>query len=208
MHSFLSILGYLCIFLRNSALLILELRVIGAIYADIVAAGIVTDKAGCEAVLQALFLRHEIIVAVFISFCSGGKYSENFFVSVFHKCNRIFVAHIKFSLCFVCCDFILAELLYNKSDRIKAFSFSRNDFAFKTDYFLLLLFLKNLLTKHKVYDIIFRRETNAPVAQLVEHLTFNQGVRSSILRRSTKKDLIPLGIRSFLLSAAVRTPCA
>ena len=26
----------------------------------------------------------------------------------------------------------------------------------------------------------------APVAQLVEHLTFNQGVRSSILRRSTK----------------------
>ena len=27
---------------------------------------------------------------------------------------------------------------------------------------------------------------NAPVAQLVEHLTFNQGVRSSILRRSTK----------------------
>ena len=28
----------------------------------------------------------------------------------------------------------------------------------------------------------------APVAQLVEHLTFNQGVRSSILRRSTKTE--------------------
>ena len=31
----------------------------------------------------------------------------------------------------------------------------------------------------------------APVAQLVEHLTFNQGVRSSILRRSTKKSHTP-----------------
>lgn len=27
----------------------------------------------------------------------------------------------------------------------------------------------------------------APVAQLVEHMTFNHGVRSSILRRSTKR---------------------
>ena len=37
--------------------------------------------------------------------------------------------------------------------------------------------------------MIFKRENQllfAPVAQLVEHLTFNQGVRSSILRRSTK----------------------
>ena len=32
----------------------------------------------------------------------------------------------------------------------------------------------------------------APVAQLVEHLTFNQGVRSSILRRRTKTYL-PIG---------------
>ena len=30
-------------------------------------------------------------------------------------------------------------------------------------------------------------QTNAPVAQLVEHMTFNHGVRSSILRGSTKK---------------------
>ena len=30
-------------------------------------------------------------------------------------------------------------------------------------------------------------QTNAPVAQLVEHMTFNHGVRSSILRRSTKE---------------------
>ena len=34
----------------------------------------------------------------------------------------------------------------------------------------------------------------APVAQLVEHLTFNQGVRSSILRRSTKKERKPLAV--------------
>ena len=30
------------------------------------------------------------------------------------------------------------------------------------------------------------RDLHAPVAQLVEHLTFNQGVRSSILRGSTR----------------------
>ena len=35
------------------------------------------------------------------------------------------------------------------------------------------------------YNII--RAENAPVAQLVEHLTFNQVVRSSTLRRSTRK---------------------
>ena len=35
-------------------------------------------------------------------------------------------------------------------------------------------------------SVLFRTHF-APVAQLVEHLTFNQGVRSSILRRSTKK---------------------
>ncbi len=32
----------------------------------------------------------------------------------------------------------------------------------------------------------------APVAQLVEHLTFNQGVRSSILRRSTTTEEIQI----------------
>ena len=36
----------------------------------------------------------------------------------------------------------------------------------------------------------------APVAQLVEHLTFNQGVRSSILRRSTRKRLSSEGLFS------------
>ena len=35
-------------------------------------------------------------------------------------------------------------------------------------------------------SVLNERFTFAPVAQLVEHLTFNQGVRSSILRRSTK----------------------
>ena len=40
-------------------------------------------------------------------------------------------------------------------------------------------------------DIICKHDLCAPVAQLVEHLTFNQGVRSSILRRSTKKAGIP-----------------
>ncbi len=45
---------------------------------------------------------------------------------------------------------------------------------------------KKLLTNRAIYAIIFRHENIfAPVAQLVEHLTFNQGVRSSILRRST-----------------------
>ena len=37
------------------------------------------------------------------------------------------------------------------------------------------------------YGIIFRRDRYAPVAQPVEHLTFNQGVRDSNSRRSTKQ---------------------
>ena len=43
---------------------------------------------------------------------------------------------------------------------------------------------------------------DAPVAQTVEHLTFNQGVRSSNLRRSTKKDDLigsSFFIRNFIL---------
>ena len=51
--------------------------------------------------------------------------------------------------------------------------------------------LSKLLTNARRCVIIFKRAMInlifAPVAQLVEHLTFNQGVRSSILRRSTKK---------------------
>ena len=40
-------------------------------------------------------------------------------------------------------------------------------------------------------------QTNAPVAQLVEHMTFNHGVRSSILRRSTKKSACQIGRRFY-----------
>ena len=36
-------------------------------------------------------------------------------------------------------------------------------------------------------DIILERDLYAPVAQPVEHLTFNQGVRDSSSRRSTKQ---------------------
>ena len=49
------------------------------------------------------------------------------------------------------------------------------------------IFSLKYLTNASRCDNIYKRENiNAPVAQLVEHLTFNQGVRSSILRRSTK----------------------
>ena len=61
---------------------------------------------------------------------------------------------------------------------------------------------KKLLTNPLKYVIILKRKIHiefAPVAQLVEHLTFNQGVWSSILHRSTTgTDLLsPLFILSF-----------
>ena len=48
-------------------------------------------------------------------------------------------------------------------------------------------FFKKLLTNKKEYDIICKHDLYAPVAQLVEHLTFNQRVRDSSSRRSTNK---------------------
>ena len=47
------------------------------------------------------------------------------------------------------------------------------------------IFSKKVLTNISLYDIILQYELNAPVAQSVEHLTFNQGVRDSNSRRST-----------------------
>ena len=47
---------------------------------------------------------------------------------------------------------------------------------------------KNLLTNANVCDIICKYDERAPLAQKVEHMTFNHGVRSSTLRWSTKKN--------------------
>ena len=52
-----------------------------------------------------------------------------------------------------------------------------------------LLFLKNELTKANLLSIIYTCDSENlydPLAQLAEHLTFNQGVRSSNLRWVTK----------------------
>ena len=46
----------------------------------------------------------------------------------------------------------------------------------------------------------------APVAQLVEHLTFNQGVRDSSSRRSTKKRYTTCGCFSFFAFCGMRIP--
>ena len=45
---------------------------------------------------------------------------------------------------------------------------------------------------------------NDPLAQSVEHLTFNQGVRSSSLRWVTKKCHTPLGVWHFLFPTNTR----
>ena len=55
------------------------------------------------------------------------------------------------------------------------------------------------MTNRLQCDIIFKRDLYAPVAQLVEHLTFNQGVRDSSSRRSTKKEKHPCGAFLFCL---------
>ena len=49
------------------------------------------------------------------------------------------------------------------------------------------LFCKKVLTNECECGIIFKHDLYAPVAQSVEHLTFNQGVRDSSSRRSTNK---------------------
>ena len=68
-------------------------------------------------------------------------------------------------------------------------------------------FLRKVLTKRKLRDIIFGSENYDPLAQSVEHLTFNQGVRDSSSRWVTKKKrasydalfflIIHYGIESF-----------
>ena len=71
---------------------------------------------------------------------------------------------------------------------------------------------RKLLTNSVKYAIIFKRvrkrQKYAPVAQLVEHLTFNQGVRSSILRRSTKKNRTLYKEGTVLFRFLARTNCA
>ena len=59
------------------------------------------------------------------------------------------------------------------------------------------LFFSKVLTKHLEYDIIVKHDLYAPVAQLVEHLTFNQRVRDSSSRRSTKEQAPSLMRRLF-----------
>ena len=49
------------------------------------------------------------------------------------------------------------------------------------------LFCKKVLTNECECGIIFKHDLYAPVAQSVEHLTFNQRVRDSSSRRSTNK---------------------
>ncbi len=55
------------------------------------------------------------------------------------------------------------------------------------------LFYKKLLTNQVECGIIYKHDLYAPVAQLVEHLTFNQGVRDSSSRRSTNRKRHPCG---------------
>ena len=55
------------------------------------------------------------------------------------------------------------------------------------------LFFSKVLTKLCEYDIIVKHDLYAPVAQLVEHLTFNQRVRDSSSRRSTNRKEHPCG---------------
>ena len=76
------------------------------------------------------------------------------------------------------------------------------------------LFCQKLLTNKAKCDIIFKHDLFAPVAQSVEHLTFNQRVRDSSSRRSTnKKDhpcdglfLLPLVRNSFRHAYACHLP--
>ena len=63
------------------------------------------------------------------------------------------------------------------------------------------LFLQKDLTKRPPCAIIYKH-ISAPVAQLVEHLTFNQRVWSSSLHRSTSKKGISSRICLFCIQAA------
>ena len=59
-------------------------------------------------------------------------------------------------------------------------------------------FLRKVLTKRQVRDIIFGSEKYDPLAQSVEHLTFNQGVRDSSSRWVTKREGIAFAVPSLL----------
>ena len=56
------------------------------------------------------------------------------------------------------------------------------------------------------YDIIFKHDLYAPVAQSVEHLTFNQRVRDSSSRRSTKQKEHPCGALFVWCFCVARVP--
>ena len=60
------------------------------------------------------------------------------------------------------------------------------------------------MTKAFGYGIIFKRDWYAPVAQPVEHLTFNQGVRDSNSRRSTKEGPVFAGPFAFYKSFTIK----
>ena len=78
-------------------------------------------------------------------------------------------------------------MIHQKSLFFNIFYFAKNNF-----------FCKNILTNKRVYDIIFKHEGNAPLAQPVEHMTFNHGVRSSILRWSTRPRFARASVFSFI----------
>ena len=61
-------------------------------------------------------------------------------------------------------------------------------------------FLRKVLTKRKLRDIIFGSENYDPLAQSVEHLTFNQGVRDSSSRWVTKTERVSWDTLSVLMS--------
>ena len=68
-------------------------------------------------------------------------------------------------------------------------------------------FTKNLLTNGRKFGIIYESQETSeydPLAQPAEHMTFNHGVRSSILRWVTRKQ-IPSGVCFFYWSE-LRTP--
>ena len=71
-------------------------------------------------------------------------------------------------------------------------------------------FLKNLLTlwtKWVIINKLSTTTTNEPLAQLAEHLTFNQGARGSNPRWLTTKNRLVKTSRFFLFSAAVSLFC-
>ena len=59
------------------------------------------------------------------------------------------------------------------------------------------LFFDKVLTKLSFRDILCKYERFAPLAQPVEHMTFNHGVRSSILRWSTRPRFARTSVFSF-----------